>query len=181
MIQSFEGFPTFILKRPSCWSHLGVRGGSGCLYIWKTWLLVVDREEGAHTSLGHTAPFWIGFILHMNLLKACAKLHVWCQVSPCDILARITLNFSGYLGHLDFAFSPWKLAAACIHFAGWGFSSFCSNLRFSWPVVSCEQNLSSHESTFHWWFPEQMWCLPPPWSQMACQKGEGILGAISVW
>ena len=54
------------------------------------WPSVMEWEEGVHTSLGHTlkevAPFWIGLVSDMNLLKLCTKLNtlkdVWFHVSP---------------------------------------------------------------------------------------------------
>lgn len=67
VIQSFEGLPTFILKRPSCRSHLGVRGCRDCLHMKD-----IGRGLGGgvpHFLWAHS-PFLDWFYLIHELIKS---------------------------------------------------------------------------------------------------------------
>lgn len=108
---------------------------------------------------------------------------MWCE-PWCDRLAKVVFHLWGHLCHLDFTFSPWKLPAAWIHFAGWGFMlhSFCINLSQGSPdlqsAVCRTFDPMKVQSGAH--FSEQMWSPPPPQSQMGCQKCKEILGDTNV-
>lgn len=86
---AWGSFPHLFLKElhVTVTLALGEKWMPPCMEDWPS---VMERKEGLHTSLGHTlkevAPFWIGLVSNMVLLKLCTKLNtlkdVWCHVSP---------------------------------------------------------------------------------------------------
>lgn len=139
---------------------------------WRTWAELRMRRS----------PSWIG--LQVERVKHPPKMFdvmgalMWQASQDSWALTGTTLSFR-------FAFSPWKLAAAWIHFAGGVFlcPAFCISLSQGSPDLQSAvcRNFDPRkvQSTGH--FSEQMWSPPPPHSQTGCLRCQEIFGDTSVW